>query len=75
MHAELESVREEKSYCTAFLASHMSSLSELDRTSGAISFSFKAGSHLQLHLRIIAHLTDCIVAVCTSSKLFTGTEP
>ena len=44
MHAELERVRKEKSYSSAFLASHESILCKLDRTSAAISFSFKAVS-------------------------------
>ena len=47
MHVEVERVRKEKSYTTAFLASHMSSCCILDRTSAAISFSFKVESHLQ----------------------------
>ena len=46
MHAELERVRKEKSYSSAFLASHESILCKIDRTSAAISFSFKAVSHL-----------------------------
>ena len=42
-----ERVPKEKSYTTAFLASHMSSCCILDRTPAAISFSFKVESHLQ----------------------------
>ena len=42
-----ERVPKEKSYTTAFLASHMSSCCILDRTPAAISLSFKVESHLQ----------------------------
>ena len=77
MHVEvsLRECRKRKAILQLFSRATCLAVFELDRTSGAISFGFKAGSHLQLHLRIIAHLTDCIVAVCTSSKLFTATEP
>ena len=47
MHVEVERVRKEKSYTTAFLASHMSSCCILDRTPAALSLSFKVESHLQ----------------------------